>query len=359
MRGRVLIWLLLSGTLGVIVWRWLACDEELAGSKVSDSRKPAAAQNQSASDSCVLPQRAPPAHQVLSGKTQFRLSNTTRPLKELMSDPRAILLENALVDTRLPVQFDFPPNLKPDAGPGAYLVQSAHGLNDAFRDALSRQHAVWIAYIPNNACLVQIQGTAAEQLRADPNISAVLPYEPYYKLKTPLLQELLGGKDPGAPQDIRALLFENMSEETINELGRAGLELSAIESSPFGIVVRFACPPGHLAWVARLPGVQEIEPARARVAAVDLTRATLGIAADSIATSNYLGLTGSNVLVNVNDSGVDTNQPDLMGRVSWDIPSSGVDNDGHGTHVAGIVAGSGAQSLTVSNAPGSSMPPSA
>src|SRR5262249_37969639 len=106
-----------------------------------------------------------------------------------------------------------------------------------------------------------------------------------------------------------------------------------------------------------LPGVQEIEMTARRVPANDLSRATIGVAVDSITMSNYLGLSGSNVLVNVNDTGVDTNYHGLSNRVITDLAASGFDLDGHGTHVAGIIAGNGAQSRTVNDAPGSIVPP--
>ena len=67
--------------------------------------------------------------------------------------------------------------------------------------------------------------------------------------------------------------------------------------------------------------------------------------------TNYLGLTGTNVLVNVNDSGVDATHPDLTPRVLADSATALVDANGHGTQVAGIIASSGTSS-TVTNAVG-------
>jgi subtilisin-like proprotein convertase family protein len=108
--------------------------------------------------------------------------------------------------------------------------------------------------------------------------------------------------------------------------------------------------------LAQLAGVQEMELARERVPANDLSRATTGVAANSVTSTNYLNLSGANVLVALTDSGVDATHPDLAGRVFGDSANSVVDQSGHGTHVAGIIAGDGTESMTVTNASGSVMP---
>jgi serine protease AprX len=59
------------------------------------------------------------------------------------------------------------------------------------------------------------------------------------------------------------------------------------------------------------------------------------------------GLRGQGLVVAVVDTGVDSSHPDLLGRVTLTRDFSGqgfVDNHGHGTHVAGIIAGNGAAS---------------
>lgn len=59
------------------------------------------------------------------------------------------------------------------------------------------------------------------------------------------------------------------------------------------------------------------------------------------------GFTGKGVVVGIVDTGIDQTHPDVTGRVKAfkDFTGEGeIDNNGHGTHVAGIVGGTGAAS---------------
>ncbi len=59
------------------------------------------------------------------------------------------------------------------------------------------------------------------------------------------------------------------------------------------------------------------------------------------------GFKGSGIKIAIVDTGIDPNHPDFSGRIIATksfVGDSAVDDNGHGTHVAGITAGSGAQS---------------
>ncbi len=91
----------------------------------------------------------------------------------------------------------------------------------------------------------------------------------------------------------------------IEKLG--GVILSR-EQSPFGPMVRVS-PPRDWTALAVLPGVQIVEAYHARVHANDISRVNTGVSADTTNSATYLGLSGSNVLVAVPDSGVDATHP--------------------------------------------------
>ncbi len=279
----------------------------------------------------------------VTNKFAYRLSNTSKSIGELVSDDKAILLENALIDLRNPLNFSIPKNLQSQGDPGAYIVQANGPIDNAFRAMLAAAGATIVSYIPNDAYLVRAPASVANGIAADG--FSVIPYEPYYKVQSSLL-----AFDEKSLPDGTALnlgLFGDDAPATIQQIEKLGGQVFAEDASPFGKIVR-VIPPQNWTALATLPGVQLVEPFRKRVLANDLARVTLGVSTDTVTSTNYMNLTGKNVMVEMNDSGVDAAHPDLtMARVFGDAASSLVDTNGHGTHVAGIIAGDGTVSDTI------------
>ncbi len=100
-----------------------------------------------------------------TNKFAGRLSNTTKPLDELLHDDRAILLENALIDTHQPHDFVFPKNLQSQGDPGTYIVQARGPIDNAFRALLAQAGATVVSYIPNDAYLVRASANVAGNAR--------------------------------------------------------------------------------------------------------------------------------------------------------------------------------------------------
>ena len=292
-----------------------------------------------------------------SERPSLRLRNTTQPLAELQRNQKAVLLANAFIDTGKPLALEIPETLRalPDAG--TFVVQRRGEDDAAFRARLQAVGATVVpnSYIPNNAFIVRASAAAAQALGADPNVQAVVPYEPYYKLEASLLRLAVGQSAPPAGLQLRLAVYPDALPATLVDLAKLGVRVIGDEPSVLGGTLLTVQPPvsaGTVADVARVSGVQLVEPVRGRARANELVRTTLGVGLSPTNLLTYLGLTGTNVLIALVDSGVDFTHPDLTNRVTGDNPVSLQDVAGHGTHVAGTIIGSGIVSATVSNAPG-------
>jgi subtilisin-like proprotein convertase family protein len=325
---------------------------------------------------------APSAVTLSTNQLAFRLGNTTNSLNQLVKDRHAILLANAFIDTAAGLDLKIPSHLRSAGDPGAYIVQARGAVDAGFRAALAAAGAQIVSYIPNNAYLVRLTAGKTGVLTGNPRVQAVLPYEPYYKISATIplgakretasasaatnasssrksLLALAVAQSPLPPGTALNLgLFAADAAATEQQIEALGAKIIGRDRSAFGPVLRVLAPTN---WptLAQLPGVQILELANARMAANDLSRVTVGVSADTlIGTTNYLGLSGKNVLVGVADSGVDWLHPDFdattNGGVSRVIGVSALsltDTNGHGTHVAGIIAGNGQKSSTVTNTP--------
>jgi subtilisin family serine protease/subtilisin-like proprotein convertase family protein len=285
-----------------------------------------------------------------------RLRNTRKSLDELTRTDTALLLRNAFIDTADPTPLPVPEHLRAPADPGGYIVQARGAIDERFRAVLRGQGAQIVSYFPNNAYLVRLSADGARVLQADERVQAVVPYEPYLKLDPKLLA--LAVEQQPLPPDrwINLTVFPGARDEALTALANLDAQVVAEQRTPFGPQLTVRPTADSLIALARLPSIQGLEPFYPRALLNDLTRVRVGVAAPAVTTTNgtnYLNLTGTNVLVNVNDTGVDAAHPDLQGRVLAADPASLIDTNGHGTHVAGVIISSGQNSPAGTNAPGS------
>ena len=78
----------------------------------------------------------------------------------------------------------------------------------------------------------------AQQLQADPRTQAVLPYEPYFKLKPPLLALAVEQQPLPENSTLNVLLFPDARAAALDELNNLGVQVLGEERSPFGPVLK-------------------------------------------------------------------------------------------------------------------------
>ncbi|MEC7813083.1 MAG: S8 family serine peptidase, partial [Verrucomicrobiota bacterium] len=290
----------------------------------------------------------------------FRLRNTASPIGDLVRNETAVLLRNAFIDTALGSKLVIPDELKATGDPRTYIAQARGPVTAAFRRHITLSGGNIISYIPNNAYLVRVDAGGAARLANWSGTQSVLPFEPYYKLEMKLLEMALTGRTLPAGALLNVVLFPDSEPATAKRLAGLGIEVLGQDRTPFGVKLLARVPGDKLSALARLTDVQGLERHRPRRLANDITRPRLGVevfkaetdsegTVTNVMSEDYLGLTGQNIYLNVNDSGVDDSHAAFGRRLKG--PGAGQDTNGHGTFVAGIIAGDGSGSGTIKTNP--------
>ncbi|MGQ9524998.1 MAG: S8 family serine peptidase [Armatimonadota bacterium] len=217
-----------------------------------------------------------------------------------------------------------------------YLVRLSGPICDSDRLAVEACGARILAYIPDFTFLVKLDPQTADRLWALPGVVWLGPYIPDYKV-LPTLRNAVG------TGDCWVKLFVGEDPELVADAARK-MGLDVLRTERDLVVVR-----GRLSearGLACLAAVEWIEPAPRPVVLNDRAR---DIIRAEVAWRDY-GLYGRGQVVAVADTGLsdgnlDSVHPDLRGRIRAAIgvtrPDDWGDEHGHGTHIAGTIAGSG------------------
>lgn len=289
-----------------------------------------------------------------------------------------------------------PPPFHPDGTPGYWLADLLTGVTDESIADLERAGAEIVERDPTGSFVLRTSGEESalaripfvQRLRpygvADSMPRSLTPVSADTIAEAPIADSDAGMEDGGGVQVAAAApYFEarpaDDDADAVSPLNAARFEaichetadldavVSAIEGlggtviSSGGRAVRFLLNPADVADVAAIPGVASVAAAQSPRLRCDVARQLIGLERAGPPASD-LPFDGKGELIGVADTGIDGSHPDFaskqvtaiaLGRKATGDTS---DPDGHGTHVAGTIAGDGTASRDPASAPGDPSP---
>lgn len=236
---------------------------------------------------------------------------------------------------------DFRLGAYPHEAAALHVLHCGRTIKETWVEEVERIGGELRGYLPYNSLLVGMDGEARSRLGELDFIDWSGPYQPYYKISPALQLRLAQG---GEASVLAELWSPRLLEETLDELSGMPVEVTGAEADPWCAVIALRMGMERLEEVAALPAVEWMELSTSGT----LTGALTGAAASPVSTAGTPAppLAGGE-RVGLGDTGLGTGglpgvPPLLQGRVlTLDSyrGDDGADANGHGTAVAGVLAG--------------------
>lgn len=240
---------------------------------------------------------------------------------------------------------------KSAAGTIPWLVQFREVVREDWKNALEQEGAVLRGYIPENAFLVEASPEVMARIGARKEVFWIGEYRPEYKRARAVRTALARGME--GTREMSVVLFNPADAGRIAEAIAAldGCAVRLVGSLTDRGLVRAALTASAVEQVTGWGEVEWVEPYLPPRLLNDVALSTAKMNVSNA--WSVLGLSGTNQIIAVCDTGLDsgntnTIHQDFFGRVAWaqGLGRVGIwsDTNGHGTHVAGSILGSGALS---------------
>ncbi|MBK9294484.1 MAG: S8 family serine peptidase [Oligoflexia bacterium] len=252
----------------------------------------------------------------------------------------------------------------------AVIIQFAGPVQRGWKEELSKNQVELYGYVPENSFIAKInEPMALENIKKFEFVEAVIPYSAQFKIDQQISVPSVFNKNITTKFSITLTSSSYMSA-MLNELEKRGVELAGFISDRNIILISNTQTVYELAeidyveWVepyAELKYLDDLNPfdgwigkSSNRNNFTSMTGYESGTKLMNFEEAHKLGYNGQGVIVGVTDTGLDTGSVEdihtdfkgqvIKGYIRGLFSKSWGDPQGHGTHVAGSVVGTGAAS---------------
>lgn len=234
-----------------------------------------------------------------------------------------------------------------DDNAAQYIVQFYNNGAEMTKKTIETLNGRIYGFFDNNSYRVKMHPKEVEKLLESDVVRAVVPFHPAYKIDKALKNEngdLFKSLNNLSDIDIAILVWDNDSLKRIQKLiiDEGGELLNNTSGTETLIEARVNI--NFIPKIAGDPEVTYIQLAGKPMPSLNTARSITGV--ETVAWPN--GWNGSGETISIVDTGININHQAISNRIlateTYGNPSASTDTNGHGTHVAGIVASSGSGS---------------